>query len=95
MELRAEIRAEPRAELRAEPRAELRAEQRGKIATDEFCDCRFLRPMKIQPTKIRLTKIRLTNIATTSLFIAIDREIKELLPYSIFIITRRYKRVEI
>ena len=46
--------------------------------------------MKIQPTKIRLT-----NIATTSLFIAIDREIKELLPYSIFIITRRYKRVEI
>jgi len=46
--------------------------------------------MKIQPTKIRLT-----NIATTSLFIAIDREIKELLPYSIFIITRRYKRVKI
>ena len=35
------------------------------------------------------------NIATTSLFNAIDREIKELLPYSIFIITRRYKRVKI
>ena len=40
-------------------------------------------------------KIRLTNIATTLLFIAIDREIKELLPYNIFIITRRYKRVKI
>jgi len=35
------------------------------------------------------------NIATMSLFNAIDREIKELLPYSIFIITRHYKRVKI
>ena len=34
-------------------------------------------------------------MATMSLFNAIDREIKELLPYNIFIITRRYKRVEI
>ena len=73
-----------------ELRAELRAEQWGKIATDEFCDRRFLQPIKIQPTKIRLT-----DIATTLLFITIDREIKELLPYSIFIITRRYKRVKI
>ena len=40
-------------------------------------------------------KIRLTNIAIMLLFIAIDRDIKELLPYSIFIIARRYKRVEI
>ena len=31
----------------------------------------------------------------TLLFNAMDREIKELLPYSIFIITRRYKRVKI
>ena len=30
-----------------------------------------------------------------SLFNAIDRESKELLPYSIFIIIRRYKRVKI
>ena len=30
-----------------------------------------------------------------SLFNAIDREAKELLPRSIFIITRRYKRVKI
>jgi hypothetical protein len=37
----------------------------------------------------------LYNIAITSLFNAIDREAKELLPRSIFIITRRYKRVEI
>ena len=35
------------------------------------------------------------NIATTLLFNAIDREIKELLPYNIFIITRHYKRVKI
>ena len=35
------------------------------------------------------------NIATMPLFNAIDREIKELLPYNIFIITRRYKRVKI
>ena len=35
------------------------------------------------------------NIATTSLFNVIDREVKELLPYSIFIITGCYKRVEI
>jgi hypothetical protein len=34
-------------------------------------------------------------IATTLLFDIIDREAKELLPHSIFIITRRYKRVEI
>jgi hypothetical protein len=32
--------------------------------------------------KIQLTKIRLTNIDTTSLFIAIDREIKEYEPGS-------------
>ena len=38
---------------------------------------------------------RRSNIATTSLFNAIDREAKELLPSSIFIITRHYKRVEI
>jgi thymidylate kinase len=37
----------------------------------------------------------LYNIATTSLFNAIDREAKELLPRSIFIITRHYKRVKI
>ena len=29
------------------------------------------------------------------MFYIIDRETKELLPYSIFIITRRYKRVKI
>ena len=37
----------------------------------------------------------LYDIATTLLFDAIDREAKELLPCSIFIITRRYKKVEI
>jgi hypothetical protein len=37
----------------------------------------------------------LYNIATISLFNTIDREAKELLPRSIFIITRRYKKVEI
>src|SRR6266403_1440424 len=37
----------------------------------------------------------LYNIATMSLFNTIDRESKELLPRSIFIITRRYKKVEI
>ena len=37
----------------------------------------------------------LYNIAITSLFNAIGREAKELLPYSIFIIIRRYKRVKI
>jgi hypothetical protein len=38
--------------------------------------------------------LRLSNIST-SLFNAIDGEAKELLPRSIFIITRRYRRVEI
>ena len=37
----------------------------------------------------------LYNIATMSFFDTIDREAKELLPYNIFIITRRYKMVEI
>jgi hypothetical protein len=37
----------------------------------------------------------LYNIATTSLFDAIDREAKELLPRGIFIITGRCKMVEI
>jgi len=37
----------------------------------------------------------LYNIAIISLFDAIDKEAKELLPYNIFIITRCYKRVEI
>ena len=35
------------------------------------------------------------NIAIISQLNVIDREAKELLPYSIFIITRHYKRVEI
>ena len=55
------------------------------FATDKFCDQRVLQP----------TDDWLSYIAITSLFNAIDREAKELLPYSIFIITRRYKRVEI
>ena len=46
--------------------------------------------MKIQPTKTQPS-----NMAIISLFNAIDREIKELLPYNIFIITRHYKRVKI
>ena len=37
----------------------------------------------------------LYNIAITSFFDIIGREAKELLPYSIFIITRYYKIVEI
>ena len=37
----------------------------------------------------------LYNIAMTLFFDAIDREAKELLPYGIFIITRRYNMVEI
>ena len=40
-------------------------------------------------------KIQPSNIAIMLLFNIIDREIKELLPYNIFIITRRYKRVKI
>ena len=40
-------------------------------------------------------KIQPSNMAIMLLFNAIDREIKELLPYNIFIITRRYKRVKI
>ena len=50
--------------------------------TDEFCD------------QLPISNI-LYNIATTSLFNAIDREAKELLPRSIFIITRHYKRVKV
>jgi len=53
---------------------------------------------KMRPTKCdqqNATDATNYNIATTSLFNAIDREIKELLPYSIFIITRRYKRIKI
>jgi len=46
--------------------------------------------MKIQPMKTQPS-----NMAIISLFNAINREIKELLPYNIFIITRRYKRVKI
>ena len=46
--------------------------------------------MKIQPMKTQPF-----NMAIILLFNAIDREIKELLPYNIFIITRRYKRVKI
>ena len=45
--------------------------------------------------KIQLMKIQPSNMAIMLLFNAIDREIKELLPYNIFIITRRYKRVKI
>jgi hypothetical protein len=50
--------------------------------TDEFCD------------RLPISNI-LYNIVTTSFFKAIDREAKELLPRGIFIITRRYKMVEI
>ena len=46
--------------------------------------------MKMQPTKIQPS-----NMAIMSLFNAIDRETKELLPYNIFIITRYCKRVKI
>ena len=52
------------------------------IETDKFCNW------------LPISNI-LHNIATTSLFDAIDRETKELLPHSIFIIAGRYKRVEI
>ena len=41
---------------------------------------------------MRPTANILYNIAITSFF---DREAKELLPYSIFIVTRRYKMVKI
>ena len=37
----------------------------------------------------------LYNIAIMLLFDAIDKEAKKLPPYNIFVITRRYKRVEI
>ena len=37
----------------------------------------------------------LYNMVTTSFFDAIDKETKELLPRSIFVVTRYYKRVEI
>ena len=40
-------------------------------------------------------KIQLTNRAAILLFNVIDREAKELLPHSIFIITRCYRRVKI
>ena len=46
-------------------------------------------------TNKNITGCLFYNMATTLLFNAMDREIKELLPYSIFIITRRYKRVKI
>jgi len=49
----------------------------------------------MRPTREYDRRDRLCNIATTSLFNIINRESKELLPRSIFIIIRRYKRVEI
>ena len=55
---------------------------------------RFIKFKVISLDKVRPTAY-IYNIATTSLFNIIDRETKELLPYSIFIITRRYKRVKI
>ena len=49
-----------------------------------------MRPKKMQPTKMRPTTDCLYLI-----FDIIDKETKELLPYSIFIITKCYKKVEI
>jgi len=50
---------------------------------------------RLRPTRKCDRRDQLYNIATASLFNAINRESKELLPRSIFIITRRYKRVKI
>jgi hypothetical protein len=49
----------------------------------------------LRPADEFCDRLPIYNIAITSLFNAIDREAKELLPYSIFIITRRYKRANI
>jgi len=60
---------------------------------DKNCD-KTINEFWIKYDQLPISNI-LYNTATTLLFNAIDREAKELPPYSTFIITRRYKMVEI
>jgi hypothetical protein len=49
--------------------------------------------LRVRATKYNTLSVQ--GIVTALLFNVIDRETKELLPRSIFIITRHYKKVEI